>query len=279
MIRFAAQADLPAIRELWEQCFPDDTGFNPYYFRHHFSLEHTLLYLVNSTVAAMVQMLPYTLQLGQDLSAAATYIYGACTHPGYRRQHLMSQLLTESFALDRAQGRAASMLIPQEDWLFDFYRPFGYQPLFSVHADCATVKPQLSSRLRPLTAQDLAACQALYRAQTVSYDFTVVRSASQWDAQLTLFQQLGAGAFAWESNTGTLTGYAFVWQEHDGVWAQELVCADPTQVRPFLSALAAEKRCTAVRWSGPGSPETPLGCILFYDKQPFSHGYMNLMFN
>ena len=239
MIRFAAQADLPAIRELWEQCFPDDTGFNPYYFRHHFSLEHTLLYLVNSTVAAMVQMLPYTLQLGQDLSAAATYIYGACTHPGYRRQHLMSQLLTESFALDRAQGRAASMLIPQEDWLFDFYRPFGYQPLFSVHADCATVKPQLSSRLRPLTAQDLAACQALYRAQTVSYDFT----------------------------------------EHDGVWAQELVCADPTQVRPFLSALAAEKRCTAVRWSGPGSPETPLGCILFYDKQPFSHGYMNLMFN
>ena len=158
MIRFAAQADLPAIRELWEQCFPDDTGFNPYYFRHHFSLEHTLLYLVNSTVAAMVQMLPYTLQLGQDLSAAATYIYGACTHPGYRRQHLMSQLLTESFALDRAQGRAASMLIPQEDWLFDFYRPFGYQPLFSVHADCATVKPQLSSRLRPLTAQDLAAC-------------------------------------------------------------------------------------------------------------------------
>ena len=279
MIRFAAQADLPAIRTLWDQCFPDDSGFNPYYFDHHFAPEHTLLYLADGAVAAMVQMLPYTLRLGRDASAKATYIYGACTHPDHRRRHLMSKLLTESFALDRAQGRAASMLIPQEDWLFDFYRPFGYQPLFSVRTDCAAADPLPSSRLRPLAAHDLAACQSLYQAQTACYDFAVLRTASQWAAQLALFQHLGAGAFAWESAAGTLAGYAFVWQEPNGLWAQELICADPADTQSFVGALAAETGCRAVRWSGPGQPETPLGCILFYDRQPCPRGYMNLMFN
>lgn len=279
MIRFATQSDLPGIRTLWEQCFPDNTGFNPYYFSYHFSLASTLLYLVDDTIAAMVQMLPYTLRLRDESSASATYIYGACTHPDYRRRHLMSQLLTESFALDRAQGRIASMLIPQENWLFDFYRPFGYQPLFSVHTNCTTVEPQRSGCVRPLTIQDLETCQMLYRAQTASYDFAVLRTASQWKAQLSLFRQLGAGAFAWEPMPGTLAGYAFVWQEHDGIWAQELICTDPAQLKPFLGALAAEANCATMRWTGPGSPETPLGCILFYDKQPLQHGYMNLMFN
>ena len=140
MIRFAQPGDFSAIRDLWEICFPDDTGFNPYYFDHLFSLNDTLVCELDGCIAAMVQMLPYTLRV-HDQDFPVTYIYGACTHPDFRRQHLMSQLLSASFDWDQQHGRIASMLIPQEAWLFDFYRPFGYLPQFSVQTITKQIVP------------------------------------------------------------------------------------------------------------------------------------------
>ena len=275
MIRFATASDLPAIRALWEICFPDDTGFNPYYFDHLFSLSDTLLYMLDDEIAAMVQMLPYTLRVQQN-EVPVTYIYGACTHPDFRRKHLMSALLSYSFDWDQQHGRKASMLIPQEQWLFDFYRPFGYLPQFSVHTGTTTVVPQMNPNLRVLTQNDLSACAKLYHTQTSAYDMAVERSTGQWQAQLALFQALGAGAFAWEDG-GELTGYAFVWKETDGIWAQECICSGDTPA--FLAAIAAQTNCTQVRFSAPGDANQVLGCIKFYDTQPSMCGYMNLMLN
>ena len=34
MIRCAQQSETERIRELWEVCFPDEGGFNPWYFEH-----------------------------------------------------------------------------------------------------------------------------------------------------------------------------------------------------------------------------------------------------
>lgn len=274
MIRFAKDSDLPAIRALWEICFPDDTGFNPYYFDHLFSLSDTLVYVSDGEIAAMVQMLPYTLRVHQN-TVPVTYIYGACTHPDFRRKHLMSALLDYSFAWDQQHGRKASMLIPQEQWLFDFYRPFGYLPQFSVHNEVMTVMPRADTRLRALTQHDLAACAALYCNQTAAYDMAVERSTAQWQDQLALFQSLGAGAFAWQAD-GELVGYAFVWQDEDGIWAQECICTTDTDA--FLAAIAAQVGCTQVRFSSPGDNQI-LGCIKFYDTQPSMYGYMNLMLN
>lgn len=278
MIRLARPDDLPDIRTLWDCCFPDDSGFNPYYFDHLFSLHDTLLYEQDGQIAAMVQMLPYTLRVGQE-TFPVTYIYGACTHPEFRRQHLMSQLLSASFDLDQQRNRIASMLIPQEAWLFDFYRPFGYLPQFSIQTHTEQVIPAASTCLRALTAGDLDVCQALYNAQTASCDMTVVRSAAQWQNQLTLFQTLGAGAYGWEQE-GVLAGYAFVWQEESGIWAQECICADSVDQKAFLAALAHQTGHTQVRFSCPADRSgTALGCIKFYTPQPSMHGYMNLMLN
>lgn len=277
MIRFATPSDLAEIRALWDICFPDESGFNPYYFSELFCVDNTLLYLEHGRLAAMVQMLPYQLRQGAQTSAV-TYIYGACTHPDFRRCHLMSKLLAASFDLDRQQGRAASILIPQEEWLFDFYAPFGYVPAFFAQTKTIQVSPQAHCGLRALCADDLAACDALYTAQTVNYDMSVTRTPAQWQQQLHLFQALGLGAFAWAPD-GIFQGYAFVWQEPDGLWAQELLCRESEQAEPFCRALAAHADCNTLRLTAPGENEKPLGCIKYYQSQPSLHGYMNLMFN
>ena len=129
MIRVAGPADTGCIRALWEVCFPDEGGFNDWFFAHHFDPARTLLSCEGDMLCAMVQMLPYQLT-ENGRQAEITYIYGACTDPAHRRQGHMARLLEQSFALDRQAGRAASALIPAEAWLFDFYRPFGYEPFF-----------------------------------------------------------------------------------------------------------------------------------------------------
>ena len=96
MIRFAEQRDLPAIYSLWETCFPDEGGFNGYFFSHLYEPQHTLLLMQENTLCAMLQMLPYTLSVNGELREI-TYIYGVCTHPSHRRRGYAAELLERSF--------------------------------------------------------------------------------------------------------------------------------------------------------------------------------------
>ena len=109
-MRFAEKGDFPAVRALWETCFPDEGGFNDYFFAHFYKEKYTLLYLEGETLVAMAQMLPYHMTVG-GLSREVTYIYGACTDPAHRRKGYMARLLERSFELDREAGRIASVLI------------------------------------------------------------------------------------------------------------------------------------------------------------------------
>ena len=122
MIRFAEQRDLPAIYSLWETCFPDEGGFNGYFFSHLYEPQHTLPLMQENTLCAMLQMLPYTLSVNGELREI-TYIYGVCTHPSHRRRGYAAELLERSFALDKEKNRAASILIPAEKWLFRLAMP------------------------------------------------------------------------------------------------------------------------------------------------------------
>lgn len=276
MIRFAQSDDLPEIRSLWDQCFPDESGFNDYFFERIFSFSDTLLYLVDGVIAAMVQMLPYTLHLHGKYEPV-TYIYGACTHPNFRRRHLMSKLLSYTFEWDRSHGRKASLLIPQEDWLFAFYRPFGYLPQFFSGLEHLTVVQKEDLRLRPMSASDLPVCAQLYQDAMQHYDMFIERTPAQWDVQHKLFQSLGFGAFVWETQ-GTVHGYAFAWKDETGLWIQELI-SPPEAQGSFLSALAFQAGMSDLRISGPKFEQHCLGCIKFYHDQPSMHGYMNLMLN
>lgn len=279
MIRAAQKADLPELRALWEICFPDDTGFNDYYFAHIFALQTTALYELEGRIAAMVQLLPYTLET-QGKTVPATYIYGACTHPDFRRRHLMSELLHWSFTQDMKNGIAATMLIPQEKWLFDFYRPFGYQPAFVLGSlEISREASAAHSGLRPMTPDDLPACQALYHIRLTNSPLTVIRTGLQWQAQLSLFETLGAGAYVLEIQ-GEIVGYAFVWNEENGIWAQELMCRDADAQKTLMAALAAQTGADHVRASVQDKNGALLGCIKWYEDTSVSqNGYMNLMYN
>lgn len=272
MIRWAEQADLEAVVSLWTRCFPGDEAFREWFFANIYRSDVTLVDEEDGTLCAMVQMLPYQLRDARGVRPV-TYIYGACTAPEYRRQHRMDRLLQASFDWDQKQGRAASVLIPQEEWLYGFYDQFGYQPAFYVSNQIITsTDRQVDGRLRRLTTDDIPALNQLY---TQGQGMRLLRTEQDWEQQLALFDTLGAGVYGLEQH-GALTAYAFVW--HDGVgklWAQE-ICGAEKDV--LAQAVLQRLHCQTMRLTLEGT-EQKLGCIRYHDDTPVQDGYFNLLFN
>lgn len=277
MIRFATAADTLAVRALWETCFPDDSGFNPYFFTHRYDPAQTLLFVEGSSLLAMVQMLPYDMRVA-DRDVTVTYIYGACTAPEARRRGLMAQLLSASFAWDETHGRAASILIPQEAWLFDFYAKYGYQSCFYVTESIYTgVQTDEALSVRVCGEQDIAAVQALYEQQMKRLSPHICRSEAQWKEQLELFSALGGALYGVFDDDG-LHAYAFVWHDAQSSWAQEVVSRHDDDACILLNGICRRLKCDALRLVAPGN-DRALGVAKFYDATVPSTGYMNLMWN
>ena len=273
MIRFVEQRDFPAVVDLWNCCFPGDETFTAWFFAHSYRPEVTLVDEEDGVLCSMLQMLPYQLHDMRGVRPV-TYIYGACTAPACRRQHRMDRLLARSFELDRQAGRAASVLIPQEEWLFDFYDQFGYQTAFytdSTIVSRADTPVEADGQMRRLTEADIPALRAL----CPSDGLCLLRTDADWQAQLALFDALGYGVYGWES-AGHLTAYAFVWQDGpDKLWAQEICGA---HVRQLAQSLLRKSGTRQIRLTGAGMTQK-LGCIRYHDDTPVETGYFNLLFN
>ena len=101
--------------------------------------------------------------------------------------------LEASFKIDRAAGKAASTLIPAEPWLFDFYRPFGYEPFFEVDRRTITRTADGDRPLR-LTEADLPQMAALYDRLTPACH--IGRDAAYWRMQLDVYKRQEKGLTA-----------------------------------------------------------------------------------
>ncbi len=270
MIRFACTQDFDAVVALWKRCFPGDDAFRDWFFANIYRAQTTLVDEEDGVLCAMTQLLPYQLRDVRGVRPV-TYIYGACTAPEYRRQHHMDRLLRHSFALDMEQGRVASILIPQEEWLFDFYAAFGYQAAFYTR-ETIVMRDEgaRTPAIRRLTEADIPQLDAAY----LRGDMQLLRSYEQWREQLALFNTLGVGAFGCESN-GALS-YAFVW--HDGpdqLYAQE--CIGP-HTDALAQSVLQQQGCKRLRMMTWGESQR-LGCIRYHDDTPVTDGYFNLLFN
>lgn len=254
------------IRSLFDLCFVEEGGFNAFFFDNIYCETHTLIYEMNGSVAAMLQRIPRVLRM-QGASVPVTYIYGACTHPNARRQALMSKLLAHSHMLDVQQGIGASVLVPQEQWLFDFYQPFGYEPAFFVSRSVGKRLGETCADAVRLTAADAHAMQLLYASQAGTC--YVERSEKDWEEQLLLFGALGAGAFGFYEEE-KLTAYAFCWNDN----IQEGIGLTQAHINTLLTLLG----CDQIPITGVGT-SMALGCMKWHRSVQKIEGYMNLMFN
>lgn len=145
-LRRAEQQDIPALRDLWQQCFDDDDAHTDLFFAQRFCPERAYVAVSNGTVCAFLNLLPCRLSQQQG-----HYLYAACTHPRFRSRGVMRTLISYALQQAQQQGDCFSLLLPASDSLYEFYAARGYQMLYgTVH--CTVTKQQLEA-LVPTVAE------------------------------------------------------------------------------------------------------------------------------
>ena len=126
MITFAKDTQKQDIMDIWKISFPNDNQeFIDTYFADKYKSENTLIYLLDNKVVSCLQILPYTIEF-HNYTCQISYISGAATLPDYKNRGIMGQLLTQSFHEMKNRGDIFTILIPQEAWLINFYKKYGY---------------------------------------------------------------------------------------------------------------------------------------------------------
>ena len=278
MLRKCEPNDLPQILDLWNTVFGEDENFTKWYFANIFKPENTIAIFEDEKLISMLQMLPYEINGFGKVS----YIFGACTYPEFRGKGLMAELIAFSEKLDREAGVKASILIPQEQSLFNFYKRFGYEPDFKIkHKEYF----KQNKKGHPYTffeieSKDVPLLNQAYE-DSLKDTYYVVREVDYWDKQIDMFGTLGGKVFGLKDND-TLIAYAFVWNDDDLV-AQELWGIDNNAKEIIVDEILEYynvNKLTGVSLIGTEMQEHDLGSIKFYNTAITDKQYlMNLMFN
>lgn len=129
MIRFASAQDVLQLRSLWKAVFGDTDAFIDLYFSQVFRTEQCVVSVVDETVVAAMQVLPYTAKI-KSKTIFGRYIFAVMCSPEYRQQGHMRAMFDFTFDYLKAEAIPFAFLIPQEAYLFDIYKKFSFQPSF-----------------------------------------------------------------------------------------------------------------------------------------------------
>lgn len=266
--------DIPQIRKLWELCFPDDSGFNDWFFENKFDYKNTLLYLENDFICAMLQEIPeFINNIGK-----ATYIYGACTHKEYRRKGIMSLLLKKSFENDIKKNIKASVLIPAEEWLFDFYGLFGYKPDFYIGNDIIEYSGTNVKNADVADINDIDEINYLYESVLSDRNY-IKRTYDDWIIIINMFKDLNGEVYCLKEN-GKITACAFVWLSD--LYAQEILFSEYNYAVELANQIMKINNKSKMKITTPKTNNIKkFGAIKLHsdiNNNDLDY-YMNLMFN
>ena len=172
---------------LWQLCFGDEDAFLSTYCRELYCADRTLVGYTDGVATTHLQCLPLELTAGR-MSLPVNYVVAVCTHPDYAGRGLMKAQLQDALRLAKDRGEVASLLLPAEAWLFDYYATSaGYAPVAvatvmtdldavfrEADPDCegATLVDYLVKVERMNPAPQLLHTPALWRVVTEDYPTT-----------------------------------------------------------------------------------------------------------
>ncbi len=278
-MRRAEDADTAGIVRLYDMCFPGEPQFRTWFFDRVYKSGNTLIYEDGGEIRSAVQTLELTLT-ASGRGYPAHYIYAAGTDPACRGRGLMARLLDMAFETGRRRGEWFSALITENDALFDFYRPFGYETAARVASFEAQPRETAPGyMLRAAESKDIPALVRIYAEETADV-MAAGRDARYFELMLELY---GENLLVLDGPGGVMS-YAFVEERSGAVFAPE--CAG--REKAAISAAVCNQNGTngvfqcvpqgeSDRRMGCIKPLTPQAKVLLdgLEKPP----YLNILFN
>jgi GNAT superfamily N-acetyltransferase len=273
------------IVDLWRASFGDPEDFIRLWFGRVYREEDTLAATEGGRVVAALQTVPYAMTCHGERVAAA-YVCGVCTLPSERGKGRMTALMRQAMGVMRDRGFALAMLVPASEWLFDYYRRFGFAVAFRY-----SVETHLSGRAAPPAACRIAPSGCItaegvfpfYDRVQCARDCAVLHDA--YGLETVRLDCVAEGGDCWTALVdGQMAGIAFAVPQADGrVFIKEIACDGDVLRRAMIQAVMRHygARAATVRIPPVAAASVPYGMACVLDTERMrdlrATAYMNLM--
>lgn len=229
---------------LWRICFQDSEDFIRFYFDKKYREEYTLTRSENGQIVSALQMLPYQMTWNGNL-IPVSYISGASTLPEARKKGYMSQLLSKAFTAMRSQKIAFSILIPQENYLYDYYAKTGYAPVFgytpeNYYLPLTYTHKQVEILSKEKCFSSLPELYRYFNRQMLKRPNCVQHTAEDFKIILEDLYLSGGSLVLFRYISGAIGGMAFLQLLPDKLYISELL-ADSEEEKSALLNTAADQ--------------------------------------
>ncbi len=129
VVDFANAGDFDNLAAMWRMAFSDSDEYIKNFFDMMYKPGYTLVSRVEGVPVSCAFLLEAQLVI-QGRPYSAYYFYAASTHPNYRNQGHMGAILHAAEEIASEREIDFIVLVPAEDYLFDYYQKFGYETKF-----------------------------------------------------------------------------------------------------------------------------------------------------
>lgn len=124
-IRLAVKEDIPALCDIWQECFPDSREYIELFYRNNFDRINVLACIEGGKPVSAVHLIDASL-INNNIAQPAKLIYATGTLPQYRKRGYTSALIKHAVAEAKESGYAL-FLKPSSPATAEFYKSFGFE--------------------------------------------------------------------------------------------------------------------------------------------------------
>ncbi len=263
IIRKARESDIPKLREIWAECFPQDVEYAKFFFERIFKLPCAVVCEIAGECVGMIHVFPRELSTPKG-KLSGKYIYGVGTLKKFRGRGIAGRLLaSEEHSCD------ALLLIPQSESLFEFYRKYGFSE--TAYVDSFSVMPGGKAEIYEAGEKDIPHLNRVYEESLAGAVFAS-RDSETWKLLIDEYKSFGGGFAVWSG------GYCAYYEEGGRVILPEFF-GDREKASEIAGAFS--KECV-VTTRGKGRPIAVIKPISEKAKEVLCDDcerYINLMHN
>ncbi|MCM1021391.1 MAG: GNAT family N-acetyltransferase [Muribaculum sp.] len=126
-----------AVKRIWKECFDNSESFVNMFFSEVYDPDHLMLSEHDGKPVSSLLLQPFAINF-HGVELPANYICGIATLPKFRMHGMMSALIRQALEKSYAQGAMLCCLNPTADYLYTYYRNFGFCPAFYTQMNCYT---------------------------------------------------------------------------------------------------------------------------------------------
>ncbi len=184
IIRKSKKEDISALKELWQECFPDDSDYASFFFENIFKYECAVVFESHGEILGMIHVFPRVLNTPQG-KLFAKYIYGVGTKKSARGHGIAGKLMDSE-----AKDTDLLVLIPANEGLFEFYEKKGFSEICEVRK--AHVPLFGKTPVRKAGEQDIPYMNSVYE-KALKESLYAERDFATWKLLMSEYASFGGG--------------------------------------------------------------------------------------